>query len=129
MSKEDKMIELLEELVRWTRVTSIPNVKRLLLELLQTPEEKVAYEYSDGKGSQDIARIVGISYSTITLWWKKWLKAGIAEAISAKGGQRAKRVFSLEDFGIEIPKLTSKGKEAKPTEGEPKIKENFEGQR
>lgn len=105
MSKEDRTVELLEELVKWTRVTSIPQVKKLLLEILASPEEKVAYQSSDGRVSKKVAKEADVSYATVTLWWKKWVKAGIAEPISARGGQRAKRVFSLDDFGIEVPKI------------------------
>lgn len=110
MSKEDRMVELLGELVRWTRVTSIPQVKKLLEEVLPNPEEKVAYESSDGKSSQEVAKLANISYVTVTVWWKKWIKAGIAEATPSKGGQRTKRVFSLTDFGIEVPELVPKEK-------------------
>lgn len=113
MSKEDRLVELLEELVKWTKVTSIPQVKKLLEEILTTPEEKVAYESSDGKSSPEIAKLANISQPTVTIWWKKWLKAGLAESIPARGGQRARRLFSLIDFGIEIPKLIPKEK-AKP---------------
>ena len=105
MSREDRTVELLEELVKWTRVTSIPQVKKLLLEILASPEEKVAYQSSDGRVSKKVAKEADVSYATVTLWWKKWVKAGIAEPISARGGQRAKRVFSLDDFGIEVPKI------------------------
>lgn len=114
-SEKDRMIELLEELVKWTKVTSMPHVKKLLEEILTSPEERVAYESSDGKSSQEIAKLANISYPTVTVWWKKWTKAGLAESISARGGQRAKRLFSLIDFGIEIPKLTPKEK-TKPSE-------------
>lgn len=105
MSREDRIVELLEELVKWTRVTSIPQVKKLLLEILAKPEEKVAYQSSDGRASKKIAKEADVNYATVTLWWKKWVKVGIAEPISARGGQRAKRVFSLDDFGIEVPKI------------------------
>jgi len=105
MSKEDRIIELLEELAKWTRVTSIPHVKKLLLEILASPKEKVAYQSSDGRASRKVAKEADVGYATVTLWWKKWVKAGIAEPISVKGGQRAKRVFSLDDFGIEVPKI------------------------
>ena len=45
-----------------------------------------------------------MSRNTVSIWWNKWIKAGIAEPISVKGGGiRAKRVFSLDDFGIEVP--------------------------
>ena len=48
ISKKDRTVELLEELVKWTKVTSIPQVKRLLTEKLVKPEEKIAYQISDG---------------------------------------------------------------------------------
>lgn len=49
MSKEDRMIELLEELVKWTKVTSIPKVKELLMGILESLEEMIAYQSSDGR--------------------------------------------------------------------------------
>jgi hypothetical protein len=102
--KQDTMIELLEELVKWTRVTSIPYVKKLLLEILASPEEKIAYQSSDGKkSSKEVANLANVSYATVTLWWKRWTKAGIAEAVSVRGGKRARRLFLLDDFGIEVP--------------------------
>ena len=104
MSKEDRMIELLEELVRWTRVTSFPKVKDLLNGILTSPEEKVAYESSDGeKTSREVAEMANVSQFTISKWWKAWIKAGIAESISVQRGERAKRIFSLDDFGVEVP--------------------------
>jgi hypothetical protein len=107
-SNKDRTIELLEELVKWTRVTSIPHVKQLLEEILTSPEEKVAYESSDGRPSQEIAVLANISFHTVTVWWKKWIKVGLAEPISSRGGQRAKRLFSLTDFGIDVPQLPHK---------------------
>lgn len=102
MTHEDRMIELLEEMVKWMRVTSIPRVKSLLSEILRSPEERIAYQSSDGKPSKEVAKLAGVSFGTITKWWRIWVKAGIAEAVSARGGKRARRIFSLEDFGIEI---------------------------
>lgn len=103
VSKEDRMIELLEELVKWTKVTSIPNVKKLLSDFLESPEEKIAYQVSDGKKtSREVANQAKASQTHVVRWWKKWMKAGIAEPVSAKRGKRAKRVFSLDDFGIKV---------------------------
>lgn len=129
MSNEDKMIELLEELVRWTKVTSIPHVKKLLEEILQSPEEKVAYQTSDEKMSyEEIAKLVNVSTVTISNYGKKWIKNGIAKSVSVKGGQRAVRLFSLEDFGIGIPTITPKPKKLKPVEEPPPPQEKIEGQ-
>lgn len=105
MNSEDRVVDLLEELVKWTKVMSIPKVRTVLEEILQTPEERVAYQQSDGKPSKEIAELANVSYVTVTKWWKRWIKAGVAEPISARGGERARRVFSLEDFGLEIPSL------------------------
>lgn len=101
--KQDVIIEILKEILKWIKVTSVPQVKKLLLELLTSDEEKIAYQYSDGRTSQEVSQLVNVSYITITRWWKNWIKAGIAEPMSVKGGERARRLFSLEDFGIEIP--------------------------
>lgn len=130
MSKEDKMIELLEELVRWTKVTSIPHAKKLLEEILQSPEEKTAYQASDEKMSyEEIAKLVNVSSMTISNYGKKWIKNGIARAVPVKGGgQRAVRLFSLEDFGIEIPTITPKPKKSKPVEEQSPSQEKREEQ-
>lgn len=101
--KQDRMIELLEELLKWTKVTSTPHLKKLLLDILPNDEEKIAYHHSDGRSSQEVAKLAGVSYVTITKWWKIWMRAGIAESLAVKGGERARRIFSLEDFGIEVP--------------------------
>jgi hypothetical protein len=113
IGKEDKMIELLEELVKWTKVTSIPNVKKILTAILVKPEEKIAYQASDGKKTiKQVAKRANVATGTVSGWWKKWAKVGIVEAFSVAGGTRAKRVFSLDDFGIEVPviKVTTEEK-------------------
>jgi hypothetical protein len=120
MSKEDKMVELLEELVRWTKVTGIPKVKVLLEEILQSPEERIAYEASiESRTQGEIAKLANVSQVTISNYGKKWIKNGIAKSISARGGQRAIKLFSLEDFGIEVPRTTPKRKETSLIEPSP----------
>jgi len=47
---------------------------------------------------------------TVTIYWKKWAKIGIVEPIRVCGGTRYKNLFSLEEFGIEVPEV--KGQEA-----------------
>ena len=106
MNKEDKIIELLEELVKWTKVASIPRVNELLLSVLKSPEEMIAYQISDGeKTSREVADVANVGKSSIVKWWKVWIRAGIAESASVQRGDRAKRIFSLDDFGIEVPKI------------------------
>jgi len=120
------MIELLEELVRWVKVTSIPQVKNLLEEILSSSEEKIAYQASNENTTyRQVAEIANVSLPTISNYGKKWIKSGIARAVPTKGGgQRAVRLFSLEDFGIEIPTIKPKPKE----ESQEVEKENDERQ-
>jgi hypothetical protein len=53
MSKENRIVELLEELVYWTKEATVPEIRQRLLTNLKSPEEKTAYESSDGKKPQD----------------------------------------------------------------------------
>jgi len=114
--KQDRMIELLEELLKWTKVTNIPHVKKLLLELLSSDEQKIAYHNSNGNSSRDVAEIAGASQTDVTKWWKVWIRTGIAEPLSVQRGDRAKRAFSLQDFGIEVPQPTENKKVQQTTE-------------
>jgi len=101
---QKRIIELLEELVKLTKFSSFPQIRQVLLDILPSDENKIAYQYSDGRKSKDIAELAIIDDSTIRDWGKIWVKAHIAEFKSVQGGERAIRLFSLEDFGIDIPK-------------------------
>jgi hypothetical protein len=100
----DNELDVLREILKWTKVTSIPYVKKLLEEILESDKERLAYHLSTGLTAKEIALQVGINFSTITNWWDRWNKLGIVEKISVKGGERGVRLFDLKDFGIPIPK-------------------------
>jgi len=100
-------------------VTSIPRVRDLLLEMLGSPEERIAYHSSDGeRTSREVGRISNTSHITISRRWKTWIRAGIAEPVSVRGGERAKRIFSLDDFGIEVPVIREATAQDSGVEGE-----------
>jgi hypothetical protein len=101
---ESETNELLRELLRWTKVSSIPHVKSLLESTLRTAEQRLAYEHSVGITLLEVAKISGASKSSVANWWNSWTKLGIAEMKSVQGGTRAIRSFSLEDFGIDVQK-------------------------
>jgi len=107
MSKENRIVELLEELVYWTKEATVPEIRQRLLTNLESPEEKTAYELSDGKKTtRQVASKVKVGKDTVAKWWNNWIAVGIAEPIPTKGGgHRAKRKFLLKDFGIEVPKI------------------------
>ena len=110
--RTDRIIELLEEILKWVKFQGWQNVKGILSEVLGDDMSKLIYHYSDGKSSREIAEKVSVSHQTVTNYWKKWAKIGIVEPLKVHRGIRYKRVFSLEDFGIEVPEVKE------PSEGE-----------
>lgn len=103
-------LDALKEILRWTKVTSIPQVKKTLEETLKTDKEKLAYQLSTGSTSREIAATVGVDFSTILDWWEKWYGLGMAERVSAQRGDRGIRLFDLADFGIRFPKVPATAK-------------------
>ena len=103
--KAEKMIGLLQEILKWSSFEAKQTVRNTLIELLRTDTEKLIYENSDGRTSREIAQVVGTSHGTVVNYWKKWSGRAIVEEVRSRGGTRYKRVFSLTEFGIEVPQL------------------------
>jgi hypothetical protein len=104
----NEMINLLKEIVKWTKFQAWGKVKDVLLDVLSNDEQKKIYHLSDGKqSSRKIEEKVSVSRSTIVKYWNDWANFNIVEPIPVKGGGlRYKKMFNLEDFGIEIPNKT-----------------------
>ncbi len=102
MSENQRIIELLEELVKWRRFEGAQLAKKTLRELFSKDTEKIVYQYSDGRGTKEIGDLAGVSDFSVRSYWKKWNIEGLVVP-SEKHKGRFERVFSLEDFGIEIP--------------------------
>lgn len=102
MNDTKRIIELLEESLKWQRFEGAQLAKKILKDLLSKDVDKLIYHYSDGKGSKDIAVLAGVSDFTVRSYWKKWNVEGLVVP-SNKFKGRYERVFSLEDFGIEVP--------------------------
>jgi len=113
MSEQDSVLLLKElvkmtaELVKWTKPQGIATVKGLLAAALKRDEEKLVYHHSDGRSSQEVANLAGLSFGTVTVYWKKWSTLGVVEPMKVQGGTRYRRVFSLEDLCIEVTKKQS----------------------
>jgi len=117
--KKDQIVKLLEEILKWIKFQGWRNVKGILLDTLKDDLSKLVYHYSDGRSSREVADKVPIDHVTVTKYWKKWRKIGIVEPMHVRRGTRYKRIFSLEEFGIEIPKLSKQhdqNKEGKKNE-------------
>lgn len=103
-SNDEKIVELLEEMVKWIKVVNIPKVKEILEILLPTAKEKLAYKYSDGERTiREVSKLSGRAIGSLSRDWKRWERAGIAISVAAKRGERAKSLFILEDFLIDVP--------------------------
>ncbi len=102
MSENQRIIELLEELAKWKRFEGAQLAKKILRDILSKDTEKIVYQYSDGRGTKEIADLAGISDFSVRSYWKKWNVEGLVIPSKKREG-RYERVFSLEDFGIEIP--------------------------
>lgn len=104
--QENEQTQLLREILKWIKFAGMKEVKSVLVTTLDTESKRLVYHLSDGtRGTVEIAKLAGIgSHSTVADMWEVWSKLGIGENIPVKGGQRFKRTFDLEDFGIEIPK-------------------------
>jgi hypothetical protein len=114
---QEKIIGLLQELGKWVKVTSYPQVGKILNEQVQSEAQKIVYANSDGiRTTKEFFELSGMYSPDVSENWKKWARAGIVNQVPVKGGTRGQSLFSLEEFGIEVPKnKTDKVADAKKT--------------
>jgi hypothetical protein len=121
-TQNNEQTRLLKEILKWIKFAGMKEVKEVLNSVLDTDQKKLVYQLSDGsKGMIEVGKAAGIaSTATISKYWKSWLKLGLGENVSVKGGERFRRAFDLEDFGIEVPQLEKAkvGKEGAETPSE-----------
>ncbi len=118
MSGETEEVKLLREILKWNKFAGMNQVQSVLEKTLNTPEKRLAYQLSDGKnGVREVAELsrVGSTFKVNTLW-KEWKRKGIGDTLSVRGGgDRFKRTFDLEDFGIEFPAVQQPAQVQQPT--------------
>jgi hypothetical protein len=104
MSAQDsEELRVLREILKWTRFAGFREVKAVLENILNTPEKKLAYQLSDGtRGTREVAQQSRVR-GDIPNMWKEWRKQGLGDTVSVQRGERFRRSFDLEDFGIEVP--------------------------
>jgi len=101
---DTEVVALLEELVRWARFQGVRQAKMVLQDLLKEDTQKSLYHISDGRSSEEIARILGVSSQTVRNYWRVWFASGIVMP-SKKYKGRLEKVFNLEDLGFPVPKV------------------------
>ena len=104
-STENKILLTLQELLKWTKVSSYNEIEKMLQSVLDTENKRITYYLSNGENGQDeIVEKGKVSAGSVSKYWKEWEKLGIGEQIPVKRGMRFKRSFNPENFNIEIPK-------------------------
>ncbi len=99
----------INELLKWTKFAGSKEVRNVLTVALDSDQKKLVYHLSDGNnGTIKIGEAVGISGETVRKYWESWSRQGIADPINVQGGQRYKKSFDIEDFGIALPELKAK---------------------
>lgn len=98
----------IQELLRWTKVSSYENIKKMLDDVLNSENKKMIYHLSNGKNNQDEIVTKGkVAAGSISKYWNEWEKLGIGESIPVKRGKRFKGTFDLNNFGL-LPKSEQK---------------------
>lgn len=97
-------LSVLKEILRWVKFSGMQEVKKILISTLDDEQKVAAYQLSDGeRGLVEVGKVVGIkSASTLSRLWRSWAKLGLGEFVPVMGGERFKRSFDLDDFGIQI---------------------------
>jgi len=99
----------LREMKFWLKLSSLPTLRRVLLENIRDDVDKWVYELSDGvRSTREIAHELKkmgkeISHTTVANMWRKWAIYGLVETSERFQG-RYRRTISLESVGIQIPK-------------------------
>jgi hypothetical protein len=99
------ILDRLDELCILFRAAFSLNIKKNLETVLDTDEKKLAYHLSDGRGTAEILNQVKMSSKTIPKLWRIWHGLGWGVQKDVPGGKRFVRVFSLDELGIELPKI------------------------
>lgn len=102
----DETNKILREILKWQRLQGIGMLRKKAKgeNLLADEKDILVYYHSDGnKSTRDLAKKAGVGRSKVRRLWKKWIDAGIAEPTEKYGGGRCKRLFELNELGVELP--------------------------
>lgn len=98
--KLEELIRIQQEMLRWIRFSSVPQLKRTLETVLTSNLDKHIYELTDGDTTtRSIAAALSIGKTTVARKWTAWGQLGIAERLES--GQY-RRLCSLAEVGIEM---------------------------
>jgi len=111
--KLDKILNSLQEISKWTKLQGLEKFSQIVPRVLKSDGEKTVFEFSNGiRSAKEIADETKIAKSTITAYWRKWVKSGIVEE-SEKYPGRMRHLVSLDEVGIELPLILQKKEKKK----------------
>lgn len=114
-NRNDEQTVILREILKWVRFAGMRELKDTLTSALDKDELKQLYHLSDGtRGIVELGKLVGMSNSRVADIWQTWLRQGLGETVPVKGGNRFRRTFDIEDFGLKIPQPQQSTKELPP---------------
>jgi hypothetical protein len=102
----DDSKRILVEILKWMKFTGMEKLRKSIDDSMETDLKKLVYELSDGRSSPEIEQETGVDDSTIRDYWKEWAYLGLVE-IHPDYKKRYRKLFSLGEFGIEVPKSKS----------------------
>lgn len=109
MDENPEQTKILKEILKWIRIDGVNRTKQIIEAEFIDEIKILIYHFSDGRSSDDIEKLLNKKVSDVTIRnsWKKWAKLGIMEA-HPDYKKRYRKIFNLEDFGIEIPAIPEK---------------------
>ena len=111
--KLDMLNSTLKEILKWSRFQNLPKLKEVLEKELDDQSKKLVFENTDGqKSMRQVSVESAVPIPTIQGWWNRWYNLGILEPSETWRG-RLRRICSLRDVGIEMPKVSQRRREAK----------------
>jgi len=106
-TSNSRIEELLTEILKWIKFAGSKEVREVLATTLDTDQKRLIYHLSDGnRGSIEIANLSKTSDRTVRRYWESWARQGIVDPLKVRGGERYKKSFELEDFGIRVPEVS-----------------------
>ncbi len=103
----DNSLEVLKEILNWTRAASFQSVKSLLQEALPDLKSRIAFQMLDGTKSMDQVRIAcKMSPNGLGALTQRCVAMGLMEV---KEDKKRVRLFDLDDFGLIASEMQSDG--------------------
>ena len=90
MSEKD-LLEKLDELIFWTKLSAMPSIRNAIIDNLRSEIDILVYEFSDGKRStREVSNIITrggrkITHVTVANMWKKWAILNLVIPAQRKG--------------------------------------------